>query len=123
MLPRVDEPVDYREDCHYGKYRRCVVYKNGVSFIEQVPMDIENSLMFPDVTGTASGMQKITVAKTAQPTTMELMSHPNLPRLNRLFLGRYRGARRRHMRRAAGKAKEMSSAIMAEPIKTLNANT
>ena len=86
-------------------------------------MDLENSLMFPAVIGTASGMQKMTVAKIVHPTTMELMSHPNLPRLNKVFLGRYRGARRRHMRRAAGKAKEMSSVIIAVPMKTLNANT
>lgn len=85
----------------------------------QVSIDL---LIDPGLTGRAIGKQKITNAKTVQLTTSVFTSHPNFPKLKGLFLGRYLGSRRRHIKRAAGKAKEMSSVSMAVPMNTLKAS-
>jgi len=80
-----------------------------------------DSLIDPGFTGCAIGKLKITNAKPVQPTT-RFTSHPNFPKLKGLFLGKYFGSRRRHIKRAAGKVKEMSSVSMAVPMNTLNAS-
>ena len=79
------------------------------------------SLIDPGVTGFWTGKLKITIKKAAQLTTMALISQPNLPRLKRLFRGRYLGSRDRYINKEAGKAKDISSVTMAVPMKTLKA--
>ena len=44
------------------------------------------------------------------------------PKLKGLFLGKYLGSLRRHIKRAAGKVKEMNSVSMVVPMDTLNAS-
>ena len=85
----------------------------------QVVMDL---LIDPALTGCAIGKLKITNAKAVQPTTSAFTSHPNFPILKGPFLGRYFGSRRRHIKRAAGKAKEMISVSMAVPTNTVKAS-
>ena len=74
------------------------------------------------LTGCAVGKLNITNANAVQPITRVFTNHPNLPKLKGLFCGRYFGSRRRHIKRAAGNAKEMSSVSMAVPTNTLNAS-
>ena len=80
-----------------------------------------NLLIEPATTGRVTGKLKITKAKAVQASTVALTSQPNLPRLKGLFAGRYLGPRRCHIRRAAGKEKEISSVSAAVPINTLKA--
>lgn len=81
-------------------------------------MDI---LIDPAVTERATGKLKITNARAVQPTTVTFISQPNLPRLNRPFIGKYLASRCRHSNSIAGKEKEMSSARMPPAMNTLNA--